>query len=164
MLTPATVGNHHCSLTSPNTASAALCLALAPRLGRGRHVKSTTFASVVITRKASSGQVDYHPEWGILALGESSGCTPRLLAVATAIGAVIGGGIAFSMTRPLEDARLPVPGAINTRSTETSDRFQQPPEHQPQRRRSPHRCQQSPNESRRDTQSRKRLSQRLGRN
>jgi hypothetical protein len=74
---------------------------------------------------------DYHPEWGILALGESSVRTLRLLAVATAIGAVVGGGIVFSMTRPLEDARLPVPGAINTRSTETSDRFQVPPEHQP---------------------------------
>jgi hypothetical protein len=76
---------------------------------------------------------DYHPEWGILALGESSMRTLRLLAVATAIGAVIGGGMVFSMSRPLEeeDARSPVPGAINTRSTETSDRFQQPPEHQP---------------------------------
>ena len=80
---------------------------------------------------------DYHPEWGILALGESSVRTLRLLAVATAIGAVIGGGIVFSMTRPLEDARLPVPGAINTRSTETSDRFQQPPEQA-----SPRRCHQ----------------------
>jgi hypothetical protein len=74
---------------------------------------------------------DYHPEWGILALGESLVRTLRLLAVATAIGAVVGGGIVFSITRPLEDARLPVPGAINTRSTETSDRFQVPPEHQP---------------------------------
>jgi hypothetical protein len=76
---------------------------------------------------------DYHPEWGILALGESSVRTLRLLAVATAIGAVIGSGIVFSMSRPLEeeDARSPVPGAINTRSTEASDRFQQPPEHQP---------------------------------
>jgi hypothetical protein len=53
--------------------------------------------------------------------------TLRLLAVATAIGAVIGGGIVFSMSRPLEDARSLAPGAINTRSSQTS----QPPKHQP---------------------------------
>jgi hypothetical protein len=74
---------------------------------------------------------EYHPEWGILALGGSSVRTLRLLAVTTAIGAAIGSGIVFSMSRPLEDARSLVHEAINTRSTETSDRFQQPPEYQP---------------------------------
>jgi hypothetical protein len=57
--------------------------------------------------------------------------TMRLVAAATAIGAVIGCGIVFSLGRPLEDARSLLPEAINTLSPETSDRLQQPPAGQP---------------------------------